>query len=187
MSGTIDGEHARRMAAFQRDAASLPALREKMEQEADPTAKAATRKRIREIESQESDYLLKVAPLFQKASDANEASTRGDLYAEYIDLVGDTDARDKLKKFESDREMEVLMANSRKRRKGVKRKGPCSDITGDFECTDPKCGGTRIKCEAEASMVCTKCGLSEEWQEANMPFGTGMAFWVCCVSVVGSW
>jgi len=176
MSGTIDGEHARRMAAFKRDNDSLPAMRETVEREADPEARATVQKRIREIESQEADYLLKVGPLFQKASqDPNAATSRGDLYAEYIRLVGDTKAQARLSKFESDREMEVLMANSRRRRKGMKRKGPHTDPS-DYECTNPECGGTRVIREDEASMVCTKCGMSEEWQEANMAFGTGM----CC-------
>ncbi len=174
MSGTIDGEHARRMAAFKLDNDSLPAMRENLEREADPTAKTTIQKRIREIESQEADYLLKVAPLFQKASqDPNAATSRGDLYAEYIRLVGDTKAQARLSKFQSDREMEVLMANCRKRRKGMKRKGPHSDPS-DFDCTNPECGGTRVLREEEASMVCTTCGMSEEWQEANMAFGTGV-------------
>lgn len=174
MSGTIDGEHARRMAAFKRDADSLPAMREDSEREADPPTKQALQKRIREIESQESEYLLKVAPLFQKISqDSNAGSNRGDLYAEYVRLVGDTKTQARLSKFQTDREMDVLMANSCKRRKGMKRKGPSDDPT-DFQCPNPECGGTRVLREEEASIVCTKCGLSEEWQEANVAFGTGV-------------
>ncbi len=173
MSGTIDGEHARRMAAFRRDADSLPAMREKMALEADQSAKVATQKRIREIETQESDYLLKVAPLFQKSAlDPDAANSRGDLYAEYVRLVGDSKTQARLCKFQTDREMDVLMANSRKRRKGMKRKGPSDDPT-DFECSNPDCGGTRVLREEEASIVCTKCGLSEERQQDNVAFGTG--------------
>lgn len=174
MSGTIDGEHARRMAAFKRDTDSLPALREEMQREADLPAKRAMQRRIHDIETQESDYLLKVAPLFQKASqDPNAGNSRGDLYAEYVRLVGDSRSQARLSKFESDREMEVLMAHSRKRRKGMKRKGPSHD-PADFQCPNPECGGDRVLREEEASIVCTKCGLSEEWQEANVAFGTGV-------------
>ena len=171
MSGTINGEHARRMAAFKRDTESLPVVRGEMDNEADPHAKAGLQKRIREIESQEADYLLKVAPLFHEID--QNPNSRGDLYAEYVRLVGTSKAQARLDKFETDREMDVLMANSRKRRKGMKRKGPSVDPRS-FECTNPECDGTRVLRQEEASIVCTKCGLSEEWQEANVAFGSGV-------------
>lgn len=173
MGDTVESLHARRLEVIaKRQRGLLPILEAKLAATTPHTGDFRSLEwQLRDLRSEMEDYLLAVMPILRRLG---TKTAKGDLLREYVALVGTAGQRRRLE--ERDKQHDMIMTNAgnegRKIRCGKRKERV---YTADATCSEPGCDGYTVIDEAQAQLICTKCGVSVYYPDLSpsaCPYGT---------------